>query len=80
MAIRFDAGVHKREARSCARGRPLVEQHRIVIIGGKGGKDRVIPMSARLETLLADLLLTEGINPDDHSGTAAVATSTATAP
>ena len=66
MALLFDAGIRKAEARNLRADRCLLEQRQIVIVGGKGGKDRVIPMTARLEAGIADLFLTEGIEPDDH--------------
>jgi integrase/recombinase XerD len=63
MAVLFDAGLRKGEARHLRVGRCLLEQRQLVVVGGKGGKDRVVPMSARLLTCLADLSLTEGLEP-----------------
>jgi integrase/recombinase XerD len=64
MAVLFDAGLRKAEARHLQAGRCLLEQRQLVVVGGKGGKDRVIPMSERLARFLADLSLTEGLEPD----------------
>lgn len=66
MAVLFDAGLRKAEARHLRADRCLLEDRQIVVVGGKGGKDRVIPMTDRLINILADLFLTEGINPDEH--------------
>jgi hypothetical protein len=61
MAVLFDAGLRKAEARHLRAGRCLLEGRQLVVVGGKGGKDRVIPMGERLTAALADLFLTEGI-------------------
>jgi hypothetical protein len=47
-------------------GRCLLPERQLVVVGGKGRQRRVIPMTGRLTSLLADLFLTEGIDPDDH--------------
>ena len=65
MTILFDAGLRKAEARHLRGGRCLLAERQIVVVSGKGGKDRVIPMSARLTSALADLFLTEGIEAED---------------
>jgi site-specific recombinase XerC len=66
MAVLFDAGLRKAEARHLVAGRCLLEGRQLVVVGGKGGKDRVIPMGERLTGVLADLFLTEGMEPVDH--------------
>ena len=66
MAVMFDAGLRKGEARNLIAGRCLLDDQVIVIVGGKGGKDRVIPTTARLTATLADLFLTDGLEPGDH--------------
>jgi integrase/recombinase XerD len=65
MAVLFDAGLRKAEARHLRAGRCLLEDRRLVIVGGKGGKDRVIPMGERLTSSLAGLVLLEGLEDDD---------------
>jgi integrase/recombinase XerD len=60
MAVLLYAGLRKAEARHLRAGRCLLEERRLVVVGGKGGKDRVIPMGERLASVLADLFLTEG--------------------
>jgi integrase/recombinase XerD len=64
MAVLLNAGLRKAEARHLRAGRCSLEEHQLVIVGGKGGKDRVIPMGERLASVLADLFLTEGIGPE----------------
>lgn len=36
------------------------------VVGGKGGKDRVIPLNMTAQKAVADLDLTERLNPDDY--------------
>jgi integrase/recombinase XerD len=64
MTVLVDAGLRKGEARNLCAGRCLLEARQLVVVGGKGGKDRVIPMGDRLASVLADLFLTDGIEPD----------------
>jgi site-specific recombinase XerC len=64
MTILIDAGLRKGEARNLRSERCLLETRQLVVVGGKGGKDRVIPMSERLTSVLADLFLTDGVEPD----------------
>lgn len=66
LAVLFDAGLRKAEARALRLRDCLPDIGHVIVRNGKGGRDRVIPMSARLRTLLADLELTEGLNRDDH--------------
>lgn len=66
LALLLEAGLRRKEAceltfRRCQPGSGAVK-----VIGGKGGKDRIVPMSRRLETLLADLEILEGVGIDDH--------------
>jgi integrase len=64
LAILFDAGLRKAEARHLRAGRCLLEERQLVVVGGKGSKDRVIPIGDRLSSALADLFLVEGIEPE----------------
>lgn len=66
LALLFDAGLRRHDAqtiqlRHCSPGSGMVK-----VIDGKGGKDRMIPQSARLQRLLADLELLEGLTVKDH--------------
>lgn len=65
LGLLFDAGLRRSEAqrillRHCPPG------GRVKVLSGKGGKDRVIPQSARLAQLLADLEILEGLKADDY--------------
>lgn len=64
MTVLVDGGLRKGEARNLCAGRCLLEARQLVVVGGNGGKDRVIPMGERLASVLADLFLTDGVEPD----------------
>jgi integrase/recombinase XerD len=66
LGILFEAGLRKAEARNLQLRHCAPELGRVIVIGGKGNKDRIIPMSARLRSLLADLALTEALTPSDY--------------
>lgn len=66
LAVLLEAGLRKAEARHLQLRHCAPETSQVVVIHGKGGKDRIVPMTARLRTLLADLVLIEGLSPRDH--------------
>ena len=66
LAILFEAGLRKAEARALTLRRCSPESNRVVVVAGKGNRDRVIPMSPRLRKLLADLALIEGLSATDQ--------------
>jgi integrase/recombinase XerD len=66
MGLLLEAGLRRAEACAMTLRRCQPGSGAVKVIGGKGGKDRVIPMSRRLEGLLADLELLEGLGVDDH--------------
>lgn len=63
-ALLFEAGLRRREA--CEMTDRRWNPDWVQVIGGKGGKDRRIPTSARLSSILAEWEIVEGIKPDDH--------------
>lgn len=66
MLLLLDAGLRKMEAaRLQVRDCDLVEGV-IVVLEGKGGKDRLVPMTARLQRRLAHWFLVDGLAPTDH--------------
>jgi integrase/recombinase XerD len=65
-AILLDAGLRRTEAMNLQVRHCLPESGTVKVIGGKGGKDRLVPMSARLQQTLANLILLEGLKPSDH--------------
>jgi integrase len=66
LMLLFDTGIRKGEARALAGEHIDLDSGRIIIRAGKGGKGRIVPIAGRLTQALADLLLIEGIGPDDH--------------
>lgn len=66
LAVLLEAGLRKAEARALTLRRCLPESGRVVVIKGKGGKDRIVPMTPMLQSLLADLALVEGLELHDH--------------
>lgn len=66
LAILLEAGLRRREACELTMRRCQPGSGAVKVIAGKGGKDRIVPMSRRLEQLLADLELLEGVAVDDH--------------
>jgi len=65
MGLFFEAGVRQGEARQMTLRRCAPGSDAVKVIKGKGDKDRRIPMSLRLSSLLADLELLEGVGADD---------------
>jgi integrase/recombinase XerD len=66
LALLFDAGLRRNELRDMTLRRCDPTGDYVNVIEGKGGKDRQIPLTARLRHLLADLQILEGVNPDDR--------------
>jgi site-specific recombinase XerD len=66
MTVLFDAGLRKAEARHLQARRCLLEQRQLVVVGGKGGKDRVVPVTKRLSGVLTDLFLTDDLEPGHY--------------
>jgi integrase len=65
MQLLFDAGLRKGEARNfrLMHLRPVGE---VVVLKGKGGKDRVIPATSVLSQRVNELAVIEGMNPKDY--------------
>lgn len=66
LAVLLLGGLRKAEARHLRLRDCRPETSQIVVVQGKGGKDRIIPMEARLQSLLNDLVILEGLNDRDH--------------
>lgn len=64
LAILLHAGLRKAEARHLRFRDCLPEFGNVVVRNGKGGRDRIVPMSPRLTQLLADLEILEALEPD----------------
>lgn len=68
MMVLFDAGIRKSEALTLQPRHVLPEPTpgQLRIVGGKGNKDRVIPLTERLARALAELRLVDGIGETDY--------------
>jgi site-specific recombinase XerD len=66
MRILLDAGLRKGEARHLRVGHAKLGTSELIVLGGKGGKDRVVPMGGQLATAIADLVLLEGLGGHDY--------------
>jgi integrase/recombinase XerD len=66
LAVLFEAGLRKAEARALRFRHCHPESDQVIVLRGKGGRDRIIPMSSRLRSLLSDLALFEGLGERDH--------------
>ena len=65
FAILFGSGIRRAEARDSQRSWFDLARGRM-FIDGKGGKQAVIPLTRSALQAVADLDLTEGLNPQDH--------------
>jgi integrase len=66
FSILFGSGLRKAEARRLQRKHVDLDRRRLIVHRGKGGKDRVIALTPSALRAVADLDLTEGLEPDDH--------------
>lgn len=66
MLILLDAGLRKAEARHLRLEHVDLRQRHLVVWHGKGGKDRVVPLSHRLTGALAELELVDAVAPEQH--------------
>jgi integrase/recombinase XerD len=66
LAVLLEAGLRKAEARSLRFRHCHPESGQVIVLAGKGNRDRVIPMSSRLRVLLSDLAILEGLGERDH--------------
>lgn len=61
-----ETGIRKSEARHLQRRHIDLGLAEMVVYQGKGAKDRVVPLTRRAAAVIADLDLTEGLNPPDY--------------
>lgn len=66
LGVLLEAGLRKAEARALRFRHCHPESGQVLVLNGKGGRDRIIPMSLRLTSLLSELSLTEGLDERDH--------------
>lgn len=63
--ILFDAGLRRGEACRLMVEHVNLDRQTLTVFGGKGDKDRVVPMTDRLTHALVDLITIEGLNRGD---------------
>ena len=66
LAILLEAGLRKAEASKIRLQDCMPETGQVLVLNGKGGRDRIVPMSPRLSHLLNELILLERLSPKDH--------------
>lgn len=66
LAVLLEAGLRKAEASALRFQDCMPETGQVLVLNGKGGRDRIVPMSPRLAHLLNELLLLERPGPRDH--------------
>lgn len=64
--ILFDAGLRRGEARKLQVRDVHLDARVLTVRNGKGGKDRLVPMTDRLVQRLADWFLLDALKPTDH--------------
>lgn len=66
LRILLDAGLRKAEARHLRVRDCQLERRQIVVLRGKGDRDRIVPMTLSLQQELAEFVLLEAPAPTDH--------------
>jgi integrase len=66
VLLLLETGIRKGEARALQARRCDLARERLIVIGGKGGKDRTVPLTRRLTTALAELFTFEGIDQNEY--------------
>jgi integrase len=66
MTVLIEAGPRKAEARALQVRRVKLDTAELIIVGGKGGKDRVVMMTRRLRDELALWFQTDALDPQDY--------------
>lgn len=68
MVVLFEAGIRKGEARRLKQRDCNLNTGDLIIreAGAKGGKERTVPMTAKLQSTLAEFFLVEGVDFNDH--------------
>ncbi len=66
LALLVEAGLRKAEARHLRFRDCLPESRQVIVLHAKGQRDRIVPMSGRLQHLLSELALQERLERDEH--------------
>ncbi len=66
LALMLNTGLRKGECRRLQRRHINLDSGELRVLDGKGGKSRVVPLNMTASKAVADLDLTERLNPEDH--------------
>jgi integrase/recombinase XerD len=66
LAVLLEAGLRKAEARALRFRHCHPESGQVIVLQGKGSRDRIVPMSSRLSSLLSHLALFEALDEREH--------------
>lgn len=66
LALMLHTGIRKGECRRLQRRHINLDSGELRVIDGKGGKSRVVPLNRTALKAVADIDLTERLNPEDH--------------
>lgn len=66
FALLFGSGIRRAEAIHLRLEHVDLERQRLIVLDGKGGKDRIVPILAGAVIAVNDLVLLEGLNRTDH--------------
>lgn len=66
LALMLHTGLRKGECRRLQRRHINLDRGELRVLGGKGDKDRVVPLNLTAQKAVADLDLLERLNPDDY--------------
>lgn len=66
FTLLFGSGLRRGEARHLRRDHINLNRARLIVYGGKGGKDRIIPLRPSVLAAIADLDLFERLSPEDY--------------
>lgn len=64
--ILFETGIRKGEAMRLQRRHVSLDRMQLFVYQGKGGKDRIVPLTMRAAQAVVDLERLEGLNPEDY--------------
>lgn len=65
MLVLLDGGLRKSEARGLTAGNCRLDTRELIVLDGKGGKDRVVPMTERMARAVAELSIVDGLGRRD---------------
>lgn len=66
MTLLFETGIRKAEACRLQRRHVNLSRGELAVLRGKGDKDRLVPLTERAKSAVADFDLIERLNPEDY--------------